>query len=481
MQILLYIAPIILVIGLVATGRVPLGRASLAGLIATLPAAAVALNGQRDYLEFFTTESLKGAWLAWHSITVILAGLLTHHVITTAAVQHRDAGAAATADGSRHRRAYFLCFIASGVIECAIGFGIGYALAIQGLRRLGAPVHAAVALGLLSQMLVAWGALAIGTVIGAALGDLPLDRFGLYSASLLPAFALSLLAWFWLWSHRLGFGMNLRNAVIDLGWTAALLGLLWIGNRYVSVDTAGLVATAPLLALSQFFNRDRPPLASMLRIAAPYLLLIGLLFFTRLNAALGHWLQGIAMLRPYEDLPAFPWFHHAATMLLLTALLYGGIMLRREGWATVLHQTWQGGRVAVATTLIFLVMARLLAASGIPVALADAWQSFAGSHALLISPVFAALGGALAGGNTASNSLMLPLQAALASAAGASVLWISALQNVASSLFTPLAPGKMAMACAFAGWAGGERQAYRATLPLFAALLLIAVLLTLLF
>ena len=40
----------------------------------------------------------------------------------------------------------------------------------------------------------------------------------------------------------------------DLAWTVALLGLLWLCNRYASVDTAGLIATAPLLALAYVLN-----------------------------------------------------------------------------------------------------------------------------------------------------------------------------------------------------------------------------------
>jgi L-lactate permease len=75
--------------------------------------------------------------------------------------------------------------------------------------------------------------------------------------------------------------------------------------------------------------------------------------------------------------------------------------------------------------------------------------------------------------------LMLPLQAALAGSAGANVLWVSALQNVTGSLFTTFFPGKVAMACAFAGIIGGERHVYRHVVLLMPALLVTAVLLTL--
>ncbi|QDO96105.1 L-lactate permease [Ferrovibrio terrae] len=478
MQILLYIAPIILVIGLVATGRVPLVRASLAGLVATVPAVIVALHGERDLVSFFFVESLKGAWLAWHAIAVTLAGLTVHHVIQAAAPE-RQTEATEAAPVSPHRRAFFLSFIASGLIECAIGFGVGFALAIHGLRRLGVAPLPAIAVGLLSQMLVPWGGLGIGTTIGAALGHLPLQQFGLYSASLMPPFVVVLLGWFWWWSHRLGLGLSAKNMALDLVWTCAMFGLLWLGNRFASVDTAGLIATAPLVALGWLLDRNRPPLKTMLRVTLPYLLLIGVLLSTRLITPLSQLLQSVAIMRPFDDMPAFPWAYQAGVMLLLTAIAYGALTLKPRQTGGILRQTWAAGRIAVATTLIFLVMARLMAASGIPAELAQAWQGFAGSHALLATPLFAAVAGGLTGSNTASNSLMLPLQAALAGSAGANVMWVSALQNVTGSLFTTFFPGKVAMACAFAGIAGGERHVYRYVVLLMPVLLITAVLLTL--
>jgi len=348
---LLYLAPIIVVIGLVGSGRVSLIKAGFGGLIATLPVVAVAMDGRADYTAFVLTESLKGAWLAWHNVAVIFAGLLLHHVIRTAAPK---AGDTRQPDATmRHRQAYFLCFVTAGVVECAIGFGVGFGIAIYGLLRLGAPVHAAVALGLISQMLVPWGALSIGTVIGAALGHLPLDPFGYTSALLMPAFGLGLLSWFWWWSHSLSFGLTVKNAVLDLLWTAALLGLLYLGNRYVSVDTAGLVATAPLLALGYLLDRQRLAIPRMLRIAAPFVLLVGVLLSTRLVAPLGEALRAYLVTHPFGDLPPFPWLYHAASMLLLTAGIYGAVMLRPAQWRSAIAATWRGGRVAMATTLIF--------------------------------------------------------------------------------------------------------------------------------
>ncbi len=471
MTTLLYLAPIALVIGLIASGRVPLIGAALAGLAATLPAAFVALEPGQAFSGFVLQESLKGLWLAWHAVSVILAGLVLHH----AAQREEHAGSATADTADRHAQAYRLCFLAGPFVESAVGFGIGYAVTIIGLRRLGTPMHGAVALGYLSQMLVPWGALAIGSVIGASLGNLPLIELGSNSALLMPPFLLALLGWLWWWSHRLGFGFSLKAALRDLVFTLLLAGLLIGANLAGAVDAAGVFATGALLALAYLPALLRAPM-TLLRPALPYLLLVAVLLFTRLMPGISGWLQATAVIAPFPELPDFPLLYHPAMLLLLVAALHAIGSGRMMAAGAILGASWRSGRIAVASTVVFLVMARLFATSGMATALAESWQAVAGDAALLATPAFAALAGGMTGSNTASNSLMLPMQAALAGSVGASIAWTSALQNVMGSLFTSFFPGKVALACAFAGWAGGERQAYRTMLPLGLILLPIGIL-----
>lgn len=460
---LAYLAPILLVGALVLGSRLPLIVAGLCGLAATL--LAVRLT-PLPYWPLVQTEMLKGAWLALYSGAMVLAGLVFHHTLSS--------NETATPDAPRqpHFQAFVLCFIAAPVVESAVGFGVGFAVAIGGLMRLGLkPVRAAV-IGMISQMLVPWGALGIGTLVGASLVQLPLQGFGLHSAYVISPALLVLLGWFWHGMAKSGIAATPRERLTELGLLLALIALLILANRAGAVDSAGLLATAPLLALLHW----RDALAGRVpwRLVAPYGLLLALLLLTRLVPSIGNALKAILAWQPFPDMPAFPLLHYAGSLLLLTALL---TLASQGGFARlpeILGKSWRGGRLAVSATLLFLIMARLYTGSGMAAELAARWTAFAGEAAPFGTPVFAGLAGLLTGSNTASNSLMLPIQVALAEQSGAPLLWLAALQNTTGSLLTSLFPGKLALACAFAGIPGQERVVLRATLPYAALMLLTA-------
>ena len=97
------------------------------------------------------------------------------------------------------------------------------------------------------------------------------------------------------------------------------------------------------------------------------------------------------------------------------------------------------------------------------------WQSGAagllagGAEALgvlfpAVSPVLAALGGALTGSNAASNALFMPLQVEAARGLGISEMLTAAVQNVAGSHASMLAPQRMVLAATAAGLLGRRRH-----------------------
>src|SRR5690606_42047179 len=123
----------------------------------------------------------------------------------------------------------------------------------------------------------------------------------------------------------------------------------------------------------------------------PYLLLGVILLTPRLIKPLQAWLQGSLVSAPYPDMPAFALPYHGASMLLLAALLYGAFALRsRSGWAAILQRSWRAGRIAMSTTLIFLVMAQLMGGAGIPSALSAGWMTVGVDYARAVSPCIAA-------------------------------------------------------------------------------------------
>ena len=166
MTTLLALLPLLLVLSLLASGRVSALVAGLAGLSATLAASFIIVlqsRGSAVLGPLFLRETAAGAWLSWHVIAIIAAGMFFHRCL-----QARDGAADASPLEANPRRLWSVCFLLAPFGEAVTGFGIGYIIALTGLRRIGIGGLPALVLGLYSQSLVPWGALATGTTVASA-------------------------------------------------------------------------------------------------------------------------------------------------------------------------------------------------------------------------------------------------------------------------------------------------------------------------
>ena len=154
------------------------------------------------------------------------------------------------------RRLWSVCFLLAPFAEAVTGFGVGYIIALAALRRLGIGGLPALLLGLYSQSLVPWGALAIGTTVGATLAGLTPNQLGLASALLQMPDPCAL--------PRLSTGASPRAAGLRCRWrrrsttslwTALLLALVVLVNRFSDVEIAGAAPTALLLAAALLARR----------------------------------------------------------------------------------------------------------------------------------------------------------------------------------------------------------------------------------
>ena len=101
---------------------------------------------------------------SWLVIAVILSGLFFREVVSAGAPNAEDAPANAL---EIRRRVFFACFLIGPFAEAATGFGVGQVTTVAMLQAMGLPNLHVVLLGLFSQVLVSWGAMANGTVVGS--------------------------------------------------------------------------------------------------------------------------------------------------------------------------------------------------------------------------------------------------------------------------------------------------------------------------
>ena len=456
MVLALSLLPLGLALALILSGRASVANAGVVGA-----AAALAIAGDKIGAIEALDAALRGLWVAWQAISIILAGLVFQKLALAAApgVFQAQAG------GDARAQAFAAVFLLGVFVESASGFGLGAVAAAAALPATGVQGARRAALALLTLALVPWGALAIGTTIAASLTGIPVANLGEGSAIWsIPVLGAALVL-FWLWAPPAGAARMATEAI----WLAALLGLLWAVNVAGAVDVAGVVAAGALFALRYGLDRvrGRPGMS-----AAPFALFAVLIVALRLTPGVTPLLADWHSIRPWSDLPAFPPLAHASFWLLATAVVYAAI--RGLAPARIANEAWAGlksARTPVLVTAGFVVLGEAMAQSGATQAIASALTDGLGPAAAYGGPVFAGLAGWLTGSNAAAHGMLVDLQAALGQAAGQDPESAVVAQNVVASAYTMLSPMRIALAAAALGLIDQEGRIARMLLPFaFAAL-----------
>jgi len=358
--------------------------------------------------------------------------------------------------------------------ECATGFGVGAIVAMAALMRMGLKGPGAAVLALYSQILVPWGGLAVGTVIGAHLAGETEMELGIASAWLTMPVLAGYLVLYWVFLGRLTGPVPLVQRIEDCLWTALLGWAVWLANRHVATELGGVVAPGALLIVHFVLSRrpDRAQLKRAAMSALPFATLAALLIATRSIPPLTQALRVHLVLTPFADQPGFPIVYNPSFWLVLVGLGVMAATGRLGELPDRLRETWAGGWRPAVVTIAFVAMAQVLASAGAARLVGASLRAALGSGAPLLGPLFGAVGGFLTGSNSASNGMMMAVQAALGDGLGG---WPAALQNVAGSNFSLLSPVRVAMAAALVGGIGADAQIYKRAWPI--AVMLLAVLL----
>jgi lactate permease len=345
--------------------------------------------------------------------------------------------------------------LAAGVVvgvapffESVTGFGVAVVISAPILLAAGfTPIKAAV-LASWGQCAVPWGALGVGTVIGAHLARMDFgtlsDASALLSLPLFPIYGVAAvaLAGGWIGVRRCG-----AEAIL-LGLVAGSGTLLT--SVYLVPELSG--AVGGLAASSVFLARRRRRLRGIpVRALLPYAFLLALLAGANGIAALRAVLEELG---PIFDGPGLPLLVSAA---FAAALL--GLGSAQVGAAT--RRTAAQWLPTAGAVLTFVLAGEVVAGSGAAGVLAGAATALGGFFPVA-SPVLAALGGALTGSNAASNALFMPLQVEAARGLDLSPGLTAAVQNVAGSHASMLAPQRLVLAATATGLLGREGDILRA-------------------
>lgn len=477
MTYLLWAAPALTVIVLIASGRTGTLTASLVGLAATL-----LVTMTRAPVPFGTAEAVaslvRGVWIGWIVVPYILGGLIFWRTVFHTATAERAAGVPPADPRARRRLLFFACFLVGPFAESATGFGVGIIGTMMLIRHLGMPPLHLLGCALMSQTMILWGAMGSGSIIAAAFAGTDPVTLSVHASLIYAAFNLCWLPLFWRLAAQAGLGTNLRACIGEAVWLSAGLALVGGATAWLGPEIALLAAYGPLIVLRHLIDECPDPAALRItaRRMAPVGLLIGWLVLTRILPPFETLLLETGRMAPFAGAPAWSPLYHAGTWLVIGAVATALADGRAGLLPAEFRAAWKTGRLAVLSILIFSAMAELLAGSGIAAGLAQGMFATLGPASAIVMPAISAIYGALANSANAANGLFMPAQVSLARDAGFNLGAVIALQHAAALSLNMVSPVRMTIVCSLAGTPGRERDAWRLMLPFTLATVLVLLL-----
>lgn len=363
--------------------------------------------------------------------------------------------------------------------ESVSGYGVGTVLVIPIFLALGFTPSQAAMLGLLGQMAVPWGGLAVGTTLGAELTNLDPNILGartaLLTAPLPTIYGLVAL------TISGGFKAVHRwwKIVVMVGIT--LSGALYLFSLTLGVELAGILSGILLMLFifycgkycgkknfyeighgksssSKHSNGKEVNLSnlSFLRSIAPYIILTILLITSRLILPIRFWLQSHYVLSiPVINL-TLPLLYNPGFYLFIVTLISAQIYnLSSTELLKLLRLTLKQFAPGALAIFCFLSASQIMQSNGMTTTLGTTVSTF-GNNYKWVASFIAAIGGWVTGSSVGSNALFSRLQLEVSRQSGLPIYLLMGGQNAASAHVTIVAPTRIILAATAARLNKGE-------------------------
>ena len=185
------------------------------------------------------------------------------------------------------------------------------------------------------------------------------------------------------------------------------------------------------------------------------------------------------MVEPADNYAPISLLNHPAPLIVMSTLVsvtaYAATGRWRKGVALeAVRLTYRQSRSSTISVTTMVVMAVVMADTGMTVLLANGIAGVSGPLFPLVSPFIGLLGSFMSGSNTNSNVMFGLLQMETARALGIGEVTISSVQSIGASVGSSMAPAKVLVAAAVVGLGGQERSIFRGVIPYIIALVLLA-------
>jgi lactate permease len=385
---------------------------------------------------------------------ILIGGLLLYNVLSEGGAVERVSRFLTEVEPDRGALALLVVLGAAPFFESVTGFGVAVVISAPILLSAGFTPLKAAALASWGQLAVPWGALGVGTLIGAELAGVTFEELSNASAwmslPLFPVYGIATLALSAGWT-----GVRSRGFEAVYVSLAAGLGVL-VSSLYLVPELAG--AIGGLVAVGAFLLPRLGRLRGLevpVRALVPYGVLLVLLVGANSIGAGRTTLESLG--------PAFA----GPGLWLLLSSVFAALFLKLNGkaMAATVGRTAKQWLPVAGAIVTFILAGQVVAASGAAELLAGGAAGALGAAYPVVSPLVGALGGAMTGSNAGSNALFMPFQAEAATTSGSPGLTLAALQNVSGSQSNLLAPQRVVLAATATGLLGREAEIVRAIAP----------------
>ena len=477
-----------------------------AGAAAWVLAMAIALPAFGASSEHGAIASAKGLSLALFVLTIVWTSVYMFNLVDRLRGISVIGRTMARLTDDRLAQALLVGWGFSSFIQGVTGFGVPVAVAAPLLIMLGFNPVKAAAIALVGHgWAVTFGSMGssyytIQLVTGYD-GDVIDPHMAALFAPIVVASGVAVAALHGGWADV---RRSLPTVVVAGGVMAALqFGMAWLGAPQIASSVpalAGMVVIA-LLARTPFFPRHGEPAAPTGEAEAspmpfwlailPYVLLITLSVLSQI----GPIKEAVQDLQFALDYPGFTTgegfsvvaeaayapiklLNHPAPLIVISVALSALVLARMGRWQR--SAAWEAAKLTYAqclsTTLgvsLMVMMAVVMADSGMTVLLARGIANASGPLFPLVSPFIGLLGSFMSGSNTNSNVMFGLLQVETARALDIGGVTIASIQSIGASVGSTMAPTKVLVGAAVVGLAGRENEIFRKVTVAVLALVLL--------
>ncbi|MGG2016343.1 L-lactate permease [Bacillus sp. S10(2024)] len=463
MTLLLALVPILCIFLLLFVFKQTSLRTSVFSYIVTL-IITLTVNSYQVNMHDIMQSSLKGALISFIAAYVLFFGILLFHLMNNVGGIDAIASFISKTTNDSVMQVIILVIGLSPLLESTSGFGIAFMVTAPILIALGFSRLKAALIGLISLLAVPWGALATGTVIGAEIGGVSLQKLGTGSAIIsIPVFIYFLFTAVFLingwdaikkkWKELLLFSslfsisMLIFNIWISVELAGVLSSLVTTGLGLLFIKISASKKMKSNITTSQTSSTYENTEMGIIKIMSPYLILTIFIFLSRLISPLKEFLNTHFVIH----LPALSFsmalLYSPGFWLCITCLftIYIFKIKKEIIWESLKSTIKQWIPFTISTTA-FVAISEVMSVAGMTDTIATAAGVLFGTSFIFISPFIGGIGGFLTGSNTGSNAMFINLQVQTAHQVGLSKELIANIQNVSSSHSTMACPSRVMLA-----------------------------------